>query len=455
MSDANRRRYGLLIKMASLVIILTGQRGFGLVISEVMYHAPGDGETLEFIELYNNRAVFEDLTGYAFTNGIGYEFDPGTIIGPKSYLVIARDPAALERSYGLAGVRGPFTGRLSNDGERIELSDSCGQIVISLRYDDDPPWLAAPDGTGHSLVLSKPGGDPAEASSWSPSTFVGGTPGEPDQVRAVTEESTALTLVDVGHRGLYFKGTTEPSPSASGRPTTAWTEVGFNDNPARTLWAEGPSGYGYSNEADELRFIATQISDMPGNYMSIYARLPFELTAEVISFFSSLRADVHYDDGFVLYLNGVRVADSGQISGNPPPFNQSGGPATDPPPASIDLTSRMDLLRPGQNVLAIQSHNASLRGSSDCFVSPILRATIGEPGAGVDPQARVLINELLANSDAGTDWVELYNPGPATVDLSNVYLSDDASDLLKYKIPDGTFLQPGQFWAVTEGMGPG
>ncbi|MBL7188157.1 MAG: lamin tail domain-containing protein [Phycisphaerae bacterium] len=454
MSDAKRRWYGLLT-MAWLVVICIGQRGLGLIVSEVMYHPLGDGETLEFIELYNNRAVFEDLTGCAFTNGIDYAFEPGTIIGPKSHLVIARDPAALEQSYGLTGVRGPFTGRLSNDGERIDLSDGGGQIVISLRYDDDAPWPVSPDGTGHSLILSRPGGDPAEASSWSPSTFLGGTPGEPDEVQARTEEPTLLTLVDLGHIGLYFKGMTEPSPSASGRPTTAWTELDFNDNTARTPWTEGASGYGYSNESDELRFIATQINDMPGNYMSVYARLPFTLTTEAIMLFSSLRAEVHYDDGFVLYLNGTRVANSGQISGDPPAFNQSGGPATDPPAVSIDLTSRMNLLRPGKNVLAIQSHNASLSGSSDCFASPILRVAIGEPGSGGDPQARVLINELLANSDpaAGTDWIELYNPGPTTVDLSNVYLSDDRTDLLKYKVQDGTLLQPGQFWTVTEGVG--
>ena len=45
-----------------------------LVISEVMYHPVEDGdvedETLEFIELYNDRAVSEELGGWAFTNGI-------------------------------------------------------------------------------------------------------------------------------------------------------------------------------------------------------------------------------------------------------------------------------------------------------------------------------------------------------------------------------------------------
>ncbi|MHC4700039.1 MAG: lamin tail domain-containing protein [Planctomycetota bacterium] len=201
------------------------------MVSEIMYHPAEGGAALEFIELYNNRAVFEDLTGYAFTNGIGYMFEPGTIIAPKSYLVIARDPASVEQAYGISGVAGPFTGRLSNDGERIELSGGAGQIVITLPYDDEGPWPVSPDGAGHSLILSKPGGDPAEASSWSPSTFIGGTPGGPDEVQAASSEATLVTLVDLGHPGLYFKGTTEPSPDRTGQPTTDWTEPGFQDNP--------------------------------------------------------------------------------------------------------------------------------------------------------------------------------------------------------------------------------
>ncbi len=454
--NKEKRRCCRLLVTVCVLVSWVAQPGFGLIVSEVMYHPAGDGATHEFVELYNNRAVIEDLTGCAFTNGIRFAFEPGTIIEPKSYLIVAGDPAALEQSYGITGVHGPFAGRLSNDGERIEMSNGGGQIVLSLRYDDDAPWPVSPDGTGHSLILSKPGGDPAEPSSWSPSTFVGGTPGGPDEVQVESGDPIVVTLVDMGHAGLYFKGVAEPSPDSAGRPTTAWTELEFSDNSPRTGWIEGPSGYGYSNESDELRFIGTQINDMSGNYMSVYARLPFMLTTEAIAFFSSLKAEVHYDDGFVLYLNGTRVADSGQISGNPPTFDQSGGPAADVPSLTIDLTSRMNLLVPGKNILAIQGHNANLSSSSDCFVRPILRATVGMPGSGDAPHTRVVINELLANSDAaaGTDWIELYNPGPATVDLSNVYLSDDRADLLKYKISDGTVLRPGQFWTAIEGPGP-
>jgi len=113
----------------------------------------------------------------------------------------------------------------------------------------------------------------------------------------------------------------------------------------------------------------------------------------------------------------------------------------------------MNLLVPGKNVLAIQAHNASIGGSSDCLGSPVLQAVIEAPMSSDDPQARIVINELLANSNGETsaDWLELYNPGPTPVDLSRVYLSDDPTDLLKYRIPGQIELQPGEFWHIQQG----
>ena len=455
MKDQRGRRCVSLL-LSCVVGLWATQTCMGLVVSEVMYHPADDAETLEFIELYNNQAVSEDLTGYAFTNGIRHTFQSGTILGPKEYLVVARDPNALKAAYGISSVHGPFTGRFDNDGEQIELSNGNKEIVISFRYDDERPWPVSPDGTGHSLILAKPGGDPQEASTWAPSTFIGGTPGGPDQIQVGPKDPTLVTLVDVGSPGRYFKGTKEPSPGAGGQATTAWTQVGFNDDPATTAWLEGPSGYGYSGSSSELPFIKTQLNDMNGKYISVYARLRFTLTAEQIASFSQLRAEVYYDDDYVLYLNGTRVSDSGGIAGTPPPFNAGRGTGWEPPTATVDLTGRMNLLVPGTNVLAIQAHNNAISGSSDCFGVALLRGVVAEPGGGEDPRSRVVINELLANSDAapGTDWIELYNPGPAAVDLSNVYLSDDRLNLLRYKVPDGTVLQPGELWAVREGTPP-
>jgi len=455
----NEKKHNLrsLLVMALLVFLSAIKPCPGLVISEVMYHPTDEAGTLEFIELYNNRAVFEDIGGFAFTNGIEYTFEEGTVIGAKEYLVLARDPNALEAAYGITGVYGPYSGRLNNGGERVELSNANGEVIISFRYDDESPWPVSPDGAGHSLILAKLGGDPEQASTWAPSTYIGGTPGGPDEAQVEPEDPTLVTLVDVGYPGRYFKGTQEPSPGAGMEPTTAWTLPGFNDDPNTTAWLDGPSGYGYSNEQDELQWIRTELDDMRENYISIYIRLRFNLTAEQIDSFTQLRAEVHYDDGFVLYLNGTRVAPPTNLTGDPPAYDQAANTANDYSAQQIDLTSFLGQLVVGTNVLAMQVHNGSLSGSSDCLGCPVLRAIVEQPGTGEDPRARVVINELLANSDAppGTDWLELYNPGPIPVDLNNVYLSDDQDNLLQYKIPDGIVLQPGQFLAVREGNEPG
>jgi len=424
-----------------------------LVVSEVMYHPP-DGD-LEFIELYNNRAVFEDLGGCAFTNGIRYTFPPGTVLGAKQYLVVAQDPTALQQAYGISGAYGPYSGKLDNGGERVELSNEAGGIMISFRYNDRAPWPVSADGAGHSLIRRKIAGDPEESASWGPSIFIGGTPGGPDETLGQSDDPKLVTLVDVGDIGRVFKGTEEPSPGAGGVATTDWTEIGFNDDPATTAWIQGPSGYGYSNEGDELQWIGTQLNDMRNGYISLYARLPFQLTAKQISSFSLLSAEVHYDDAFVLYLNGVRVGDSGTMPGEPPTYNQGAGAGADPPPVSVDLTEHIGRLVAGTNILAIQAHN-SFQTSSDCLGSPILRASVEPTSTGIDPDARLLINEVLSNSDAapGVDWVELYNPGSVPVDLGIIYFSDDADDLLKFKLPTAIILQPGEYYSFRQGTEP-
>ncbi|MHC4337129.1 MAG: lamin tail domain-containing protein, partial [Planctomycetota bacterium] len=69
----------------------------------------------------------------------------------------------------------------------------------------------------------------------------------------------------------------------------------------------------------------------------------------------------------------------------------------------------------------------------------------GSPGAddsGIlpDPGALV-INEVMAHSNAGPDWIELHNTTGAPIDIGGWFLSDnnrDEPNLMKYRIPDGT-----------------
>ncbi|MAT68920.1 MAG: hypothetical protein CMJ58_05295 [Planctomycetaceae bacterium] len=68
----------------------------------------------------------------------------------------------------------------------------------------------------------------------------------------------------------------------------------------------------------------------------------------------------------------------------------------------------------------------------------------GTPGAEALTTIDVVVNEIAANTIVdGNDAIELYNTSGATVDLSGWWVSDAASDLLKYQFPGGSSIAAG------------
>jgi len=157
-------------------------RRTGLVFSEIMYHpaANADGRRTEFIEIYNSNPFFEDLSGWRLTGDADYTFPANTVLQGNSYLVVAPVPADVQAVYGISGVLGGFTNNLPNEGGVIWLRKKSGGIVLEVNYSDQPPWPAAADGTGHSLVLVRPSYGQDNPKSWAASAFKGGSPGAAD-----------------------------------------------------------------------------------------------------------------------------------------------------------------------------------------------------------------------------------------------------------------------------------
>ena len=66
------------------------------------------------------------------------------------------------------------------------------------------------------------------------------------------------------------------------------------------------------------------------------------------------------------------------------------------------------------------------------------------------PKPSIAISELLASNKKSSkdpqgdheDWIELVNYGDDRVDLSGMYLSDDPTNMFKWRIPNGTVLEP-------------
>lgn len=149
-----------------------------LRISELMYH-PIDPNA-EYVELTNIGDETINLNLVAFTDGIRYTF-PSVHLQPGGYVLVAEDVAAFEAAYG-AGlpVVGPYSGKLSNAGERIELQDATGAVIQSFSYRDN--WHQSTDGQGFSLTVKDPAGsDPLDTTdAWRPSAEAGGSPGFDD-----------------------------------------------------------------------------------------------------------------------------------------------------------------------------------------------------------------------------------------------------------------------------------
>jgi len=414
-----------------------------LVITEIMYHpmgdVPGDSETGEYLELFNRGEAAINLSAYVFTSGITFTIPANTVIAPRTFLVVAKSLDVMHATLGIADVVGPYEGTLSNRGERLRLADDAGATVWDVTYEDHGDWPAAGDGTGHSIVLAQLDSSPHQGRNWIASRYIGGSPGEiDDPAQAAT---SLVELIKQGSLGRYFKGLAEPANA-----TTQWTELDFELDAA---WILGPSGYGYSNNAGELAHVTTQVNDMRGNYASLYVRLDFELSAWDLATMSELSATVNYDDGFVLYLNGTRVHVTG-VSGNPPRFDTLADSASDYAPEHVDLSSRIELLREGRNVLALQGHNGNFSNSSDFVLAPTLTATLTPPPLVDHPGRGIVINEILASSSVGLDWIELYNPTDEAIALGQAWLSDDADMLNKYQIPDGVVIAPHDLMVIQQ-----
>ena len=162
-----------------------------IVISEIMYHPDWltgslyNNEEFEYIEITNITGsavpLYENIDGqnigWRFTEGIDYTFPVGTEISGNGSIVISRNSAAFLARYGVAAFD-EYDGKLSNSGEKLELSKPGDRIVEAGQYyyyirvdrvnysdgaDGGDPWPADADGSGKALVrkvLSDYGNDP-------------------------------------------------------------------------------------------------------------------------------------------------------------------------------------------------------------------------------------------------------------------------------------------------------
>jgi hypothetical protein len=347
-------RLFFLVTFASFTALAKG----AVVINEIHHDPDVKTELVEFIELYNTAAEPVDLSGWMIGDAVVFTFPDGSKIGGDGFVVVTHNPAQFKAKYGGSPL-GPWLGKLDNDGERIELRDATGQLVDRVRYRLGFPWPIVGDPPGYSIELIHPDLDNNDGHNWRPS------------VRG-DASTKANTLVAKGSSWKYFKGTKEASS-----PRTVWRKAAFTESG----WLTGRTPIGYGEN-----FMKTTLGDMRNGYTSVYFRK--KITVKDAKKIGALKLALQFDDCFNMWINGRHVANS-NISTKEPRFSTGASSAIEEHDyVEFDLPSPSGYLIEGENILAIQAHNASKGGSSDFFIDVELKATVGPANRGPTPGAR-------------------------------------------------------------------
>jgi hypothetical protein len=149
-----------------------------LRITELNFNPNGSDDT-EFVELKNIGTIPLELEGVQFVDGILFAVSQSVVLNPGAFALVVRDQVAFSALYGPGlPVLGEYQpDNLSNDGERIELRDSSGNIIHDFNFSD--AWYSAADGGGYSLVVLDENANTVDwntAAGWRLSGDPGGNP---------------------------------------------------------------------------------------------------------------------------------------------------------------------------------------------------------------------------------------------------------------------------------------
>lgn len=351
-----------------VLTIVAAAADAGLVINEIHYDPPDKTEPAEFVELHNPDSTAVPLAGWKLTGGVEFAFPAGSTLPAGGFLVVAQDPAYLRQRFKIEA-QGPWTGRLSNGDDRVELTDASGQVVDRVSYQLGFPWPTVGEAPGFSIELIHPSLDRELGGNWRASVAGG----------VATSDRT--TVIEAGGQWRYRKGTAEASI-----PVAAWRESAFAD----ADWSLGRLPIGY----DPAVSLGTPLSEMRGQYLSVFLRRSFEVVDP--GPVTALELHALYDDGFRLWINGQQVLNA-NLDGGELAFDTPAGPARESDQfETFQIPVSAGLLHAGSNVIAVQLHNSSLNGSSDCYFDGRLVAIQGPTGTGPTPGRTNMVYSLVA-----------------------------------------------------------
>ena len=362
----------------------------------------------DFIELYNLHALAVDVGGFYLTDDLlsrkgKYRIRPLSFVPGHGFGVFQADEEGVPDRTGV---------KLSLDGDVIGLFDPDLRAVDAVIYGPQTPDVSE-------------GRSPDGSASWA--YFVLPTPGlaNPDTPETIIS-NVALVPEDAPKRVIV--------PTSADHVPDEWkSDIGFDDSDWLTVSGR-PGGIGFDRGSGYQSLISLDLgAQMQGRYVGCYVRVPFQLDTGQLNALNELHLGARYDNGFVAYLNGVeigRVAVTGPVAWDS--VAQSGHEARAGEfDVILDVSGHINLLRAGDNLLAIHAMNSSTT-SGDFLISTALNgATITVTGDEEYPYAQQLsllgglrITELMYHAAEGDDldYVELQNVGDEALDLTGVRL---------------------------------
>jgi len=259
--------FGLLTRLTAILMVcgavlttfpVAGQER--VIISEFMAsnkktRTDQDRQFSDWIEIYNAGATAANLEGWHLTDKRSAPTQwtfPAVTLAPNSYLVVF----ASQKNRRQPGAELHTNFKLAANGDYLALIKPDG-VTVASEY--APAYQVQLPDVSYGLPMS--------------------------EVRISLAPSNAPRRILV--------------PSAD--IGTNWTRPDFDDS----TWSAASGGVGYDRSTNYAGLIATDLrSEMFGKNTSVYIRTPFVASDE---FSQRLKLRLHYNDGFVAYLNGEEI----------------------------------------------------------------------------------------------------------------------------------------------------
>ena len=352
-----------------------------------------EGDYPDWIELYNNGTEAVNLSGMYLTDDLAdlkWQFPSGTTIESDSFLVVWADntlySGSLHANFGL-NATGEELGLFAEDEETL---------IDSIKFgaqDADASFGRFPDGSPSWNQLTPTPSAPNES-------YESEIPGIPNDL--VINEFMANNDIAIPGPDCFYSDWIELYNGGS--VSVDVSGMYLSDNLASPCAWQFPSGT--TIESDSFLVVWADNTLYSG---SLHANFGLNATGEEIGLFAEDEETLIDSIKF-----GAQDADAsfGRFPDGSPSWNQ-----LTPTPSAPN-----------------ESYESEIPGIPNDLV----------------------INEFMANNDIAipgpdcfySDWIELYNGGSVSVDVSGMYLSDNLASPCAWQFPSGTTIESDSFLVV-------